>query len=92
MGVERHRHRLPREFMEALRLEVFKAKLNGILEPAGLLRDVPTYGRGVGTKWSLRLLPAQAITGLYEMLLVWPYYIIWKSFKFFVVLGLTHFM
>ena len=58
-------HRLPREVVDALSLEVFKTRLDGAPGQPGLVLNVeaggPAHGRGVGSHDPLRSLPTWAI-------------------------------
>lgn len=50
------RHKLLREFLDAPSLEVLKIRLDGALATLEV-EEVPAYGRGAGTRWSLGSLP-----------------------------------
>jgi len=72
--VVRHWHRLPREVVDAPSLEVFKARLDGAL--GNLIQYlIPQLGNracgmGIGTWWSFRSLPTQAIRWFFDKTLL----------------------
>jgi len=59
--VVRHWNRLPREFLDAPSLEVFKASLDGALVLPDLVGGNPAYDRAIGTGLSLRSLASQTV-------------------------------
>lgn len=46
-----HWNKLPREVVLALSLKIFKTRVDGTLSNLVLVKDVPTYWRGVETAW-----------------------------------------
>jgi len=54
----KHWKSMPREAMDSMSPEVFKARLDAVLGSPGWK---PCPQQGVGTRWSLRSLPTQAI-------------------------------
>lgn len=61
-------NRFLREAVNALFLEVLKARLDG-LELHFLGVGAPTHDRGLGTKWSLTSFPTQDVLCFYDFMI-----------------------
>jgi len=61
MGLVRHWNKLPREAVDVLSLEEFKARLDGALSNLVWWKVSLPMAGGVGTRWPIRFLPAQTV-------------------------------
>lgn len=57
----RHGHRLPKDLVDGPIPGSVLSQAGQGFQQSSLVGSIPAHGRGVGTRWSLRVLPTQTI-------------------------------